>query len=415
MTHIRWRIAALLFFATAINYIDRQTLSVVAPVLTSELGISNTEYANILTAFLAPYTVMYVFSGILVDRWGARVALSVFMIWWSLANMLHAAARGALGLGVFRFLLGMGESGNFMAAEKSISEWFPARERGLANGLVNAAAATGAIVTPPLVAWITLRFGWRAAFLATGALGFLWLLAWLAIYYSPQQHKRISREELHLILADRPPDPGRQKVRYATLLALPQTWGLLLARVFADPVWWFYLLWLPKYLQDVRGFSLAEIGMFAWMPYLAADLGSLCGGWLSGRLLRRGRAVLRARQLVMMAAAALMPLGVAVNYLPAGAALGLICAITFCHMAWKTNLMTMTNDIFPLRTVASAAGIIGLGSGLGGAWSTPVVGRIVDTFGYGSVFWVMAALHPIATVLVLRLVKQRIEAPGTTS
>ena len=395
MTEARWGIAALLFVATVINYIDRQTLSVVAPVLTRELQISNTEYANILTAFLIPYTVMYVPAGWLCDRWGTRRALAGFMAWWSVANALHALVRGALGLGVFRFLLGVGESGNFIAAGKAISEWFPPKERAFANGLVNAAAATGAIISPPLIAWVTLRFGWRFAFVATGVLGFVWLLPWLAVYRRPQ--------------AD--PADSRPPVPWSSLLRMPAVWGLLVSRIFADPVWWFYLFWLPKYLSDVRHFSMAEIGLFAWMPYLAADLGSLFGGWVSGKLVARGAEVVQARCRAMIPFALCMPLGVAVNYLPSTAALAMICLVAFAHMAWKTNLMTITNDIFPARIVGSAAGVVGLGSGLAGAISTPLVGRIVDGFGYQAVFWVMGFLHPIAMWIVFRWVKASL--PGS--
>jgi MFS transporter, ACS family, hexuronate transporter len=407
VSKLRWWIAGLLFTATVINYIDRQTLSVVAPVLTKELGISNTEYSNILTAFLVPYTFMYVVSGYLCDRWGTRRALSVFMSWWSAANVLHALARGAMGLGAFRFLLGMGESGNFMAAEKAISEWFPAKERAFANGLVNAAAATGAIISPPLIAWVTIQFGWRAAFVGTGLLGFVWLLAWLALYRLPQYHPRISEEEKAYVLEGRV-EKTHEPVKYGVLLRSPQVSGLLLARVFADSVWWFYLFWLPKYLSDVRHFSLAEIGLISWMPYLAADLGSLGGGWLSGRLVAAGMPILNARRWTMAPFALLMPAGILVAYLPSAPALGVICLVTFSHMAWKTNLMTMTNDIFPTEIVGSAAGVVGLGSGLAGAISTPVVGRIVDAFGYEGVFWVMSFLHPVAMLLVIGLVRRRV-------
>ena len=407
MSRWRWGVAALLFLATVINYIDRQTLSVVAPVLTRELGISNTEYANILTAFLVPYTFMYVISGWLCDKWGTRRALGTFMAWWSAANALHAFAKGAFGLGAFRFLLGLGESGNFMAAEKAISEWFPAKERGFANGLVNAAAATGAVISPPLIAWITLRYGWRSAFAMTGGLGFVWLAAWLALYKLPQVHPRISAAERDYILSGRGEGANHPRIPYRELLHMPAVWGLMLSRVFADPVWWFYLFWLPKYLSDVRHFSMAEIGLIAWMPYLAADLGSLFGGWWPGRAIARGRGPVDARCRAMIPFALAMPLGIAVNYLPSTPALGLICLVTFSHMAWKTNLMTMTNDIFPVSVVGSAAGVVGLGSGLAGLISTPLVGRIVDAFGYQGVFWVMGFLHPVAMAIVLLLVRRR--------
>jgi len=391
VTPRRWLIAALLFLATVINYVDRQTLSVLAATVSRELGLSNVEYSNVLTAFLAPYTFMYVLAGWLVDRWGSRFSLAVFMGWWSAANALHALARGALSLGVFRFLLGLGESGNFLAAAKATSEWFPPKERALANGLVNAAASTGAILAPPLIAFVTHLVGWRGAFVVTGLSGFVWMAAWWLL----NSTKAPFGEDLK-----------KGTVSYAALWRARQSWGLLLARVFADPVWWFYLFWLPKYLQEERHFSLTEIALFAWMPYLTADLGSVAGGWLSGLLIRRRMEELRARRLTMAPCALLMPVGILVAYLPSTAAMAVICLVTFCHMAWKTNLMTMTNDVYPTGVVGSASGVVGLGSGLGGVLSTPIVGRIVDAFGYTAVFWMMGFLHIVATVLIYATVRR---------
>jgi ACS family hexuronate transporter-like MFS transporter len=394
----RWWIIAFLFLATVLNYIDRQTLSVLASTISRELSISNVAYANILTAFLVPYTVMYVVSGWLVDRWGSRIALAVFIAWWSAANALHALATGAWSLGIYRFLLGTAESGNFMAAGKAISEWFPPHERALANGLVNAAASTGAILAPPLIAGATAVFGWRGAFVATGLCGFIWLAGWFMVYNRPPNVTLEAKV--------------RENVPYSQLLRMPQSWGLLFARVFGDPVWWFYLFWLPKYLQDVRHFSLAQIALFAWLPYLSADLGSIAGGWFSGFLIRRGMPSLAARRWTMVPCTALVPLGILVAYLPAMPAMAVICLVTFCHMGWKTNLMTMTNDVYPARIVGSAAGLVGLGSGLGGALSTPVVGRVVDAFGYDSVFWMMGLMHPFATAIVFLTVRKTLRQEG---
>ncbi|MBV6434090.1 MAG: Hexuronate transporter [Bryobacteraceae bacterium] len=388
----RWLIAALLFLATVINYVDRQTLSVLAASISRELGLSNVEYSNVLTAFLVPYTFMYVLAGWLVDRWGSRFGLAVFMGWWSAANALHALARGAMSLGFFRFLLGLGESGNFLAAAKATSEWFPPGERALANGLVNAAASTGAILAPPLIAFVTHLVGWRGAFVVTGLSGFVWIAAWW------------------MLNSTRPPfgeETGRGNVRYSALWRMKESWGLLLARVFADPVWWFYLFWLPKYLQEERHFSLTAIALFAWMPYLAADFGSVVGGWVSGLLIRRRMEELRARRWTMAPCALVMPVGILAAYLPTGEAMAVICLVTFCHMAWKTNLMTMTNDVYPTAAVGSASGVVGLGSGLGGVLSTPIVGRIVDGFGYTAVFWMMGFLHIVATALVYATVRRR--------
>jgi ACS family hexuronate transporter-like MFS transporter len=409
--NVRWRIAALLFFATVINYIDRQTLSVLAPEITAELGLTNIEYSNIVQAFLISYASMYIVWGLVIDRWGTRTALAVSMVWWSLANAGHAVARGAVGLGVFRALLGIGESGNFLAAEKAISEWFPPKERGFANGLVNAAAATGAVLAPPLIVWIFQLWGWRPAFVITGALGFVWMAFWLRWYWVPALHPRVTAEERELIEAPAA-QSNKRHVRWRELFGFPQTWALFLARVVADPVWWFYLFWLPKYLSDDRGFTMVEIGMVAWMPYLTADLGSLAGGWASGQLIKRGVPVVKARKWIMLPSAALMPLGLLVAYSESSAvAMATICVITFAHMSWKTNLMTMTNDIYPTSIVGSVAGIVGLGSSLGGVIFTRITGIVVENYSYATIFVVMAFLHPVALLILNAMIKRGIDDP----
>ena len=403
--NVRWRIAALLFVATVINYIDRQTLSVLAPEITAELGLTNIQYSNVVQAFLICYASMYIVWGLIIDRWGTRVALATSMVWWSLANAAHALAQGALGLGIFRALLGIGESGNFLAAEKAISEWFPPKERGFANGLVNAAAATGAILAPPVIVWIFQMWGWRMAFVVTGCLGFVWMVFWLRWYWTPDRHPRVTSEERELIEAP-VKATAKTHVRWAELFGFRQTWALFLARVVADPVWWFYLFWLPKYLSDERGFSMVEIGLVAWMPYLTADLGSIFGGWASGRLIKRGVPVVNARKWVMAPSAAVMPLGLLVAHSESSVvAVATICVITCAHMAWKTNLMTMTNDIYPTSIVGSVAGIVGLGSSLGGVVFTRITGVVVDNYSYATIFLLMAFLHPIALVIVHTLIK----------
>jgi MFS transporter, ACS family, hexuronate transporter len=410
---LRWHVTALLFAATVINYVDRQTLSVVAPFLTKDLGLSDVQYAAVLQAFLLAYTLMYLVSGALIDRWGTRVALAVSMVWWSLANALHAAARGPWSLGIYRLLLGIGESGNFLAAEKAISEWFPPRERGIANGLVNAAAATGAVLSPPLIVFIYSQLGWRPTFVVTGAFGFVWLVFWWRWYHIPSRHPRITPEELEIIHGAPGGRPAERKVRWVELLRFRQTWGLLLPRVVADPVWWFYLFWLPKYLTDGRGFTMTEIGLVAWMPYLTADLGSLAGGWLSGRLVKSGISPVQARQRVMLPCALIMPIGVLIPVTDSSViAVAVICAVTFAHMAWKTNLMTMTNDIYPTSIIGSVAGIVGLGSGLGGAIFTNLTGHVVQNYSYDLIFIIMAFLHPLAFLILRSLVAGPIDPGG---
>jgi MFS transporter, ACS family, hexuronate transporter len=390
MSPWRWGIAILLFLSTVINYIDRQTLSVLAPTLTKELGISDQQYSNVLTAFLAAYTVMYVGSGFIVDRWGTRRSLSVFMVWWSTANMLHALVRGPWSLGAFRFLLGAGESGNFMAAFKGVSEWYAPKDRAFINGLIQAGASVGAVIAPPVITVLAFHYGWRFAFVATGALGIVWLVPWLLV----------TRHAEALPVPAGPPRRWQETLRYR------QTWGLLAARFLSDPVWWFYLFWLPKYLVDQRGFTVAEMGMLAWMPYLTADAGSLAGGWLSGQLIRRGWKPVDARLAWMLPFAALMPLSMAVGFVESRTvSLALICVVTFAHMGWKTNQATLTNDIYPREVVGTVAGLLAFGNGLGGTLFTALTGWMVVQFSYASVFVLMGLLHPISYLLVRWLVR----------
>jgi ACS family hexuronate transporter-like MFS transporter len=404
--HLRWYVAALLFLATVINYVDRQALSVVAPVLTKELKLTPVAYANVLQAFLWAYTVMYVISGVVVDKWGTRLGLGVFMVWWSVANMLHAFVTSAFQLGVFRFLLGVGESGNFMAATKASSEWFPAKERAFVNGLVNAGAAVGAIVSGPLIVWLYLNYGWRSTFVITGAIGLVWLVAWLFFYHLPHQHPRITSEELAIIEGGEKTAGPAPKIAWRDLLKLRQTWGLFLARFLSSPVWWFYLFWLPKYLVEQRGFTMQQMGMLVWLPYLFADLGSISGGLMSGYLIKHNREVLRARAMVMLPFAAVMPISLLIAFTPSTTiAIAVICIVAFSHMAWMTNLMTVTNDIYPRQIVGSVAGIAAFGNGLGGAVFTSLTGYVVQQFSYDAIFVIMGFLHPAAFLMFRWLVR----------
>jgi MFS transporter, ACS family, hexuronate transporter len=272
---------------------------------------------------------------------------------------------------------------------------------------VNAGAAVGAIIAAPLVVWMMIHYGWRASFVITGSLGLFWIIPWLWLYRLPEKHLHIRADELAFIrgaagMVSRP----AASLKKTDLLRLPQTWGLLLARFISDPVWWFYLFWLPKYMVDQRGFSIVEMGMLAWLPYLCADLGSITGGLISGFLVKRGWTILKARSSVMLSFALLMPLSIVIAYTPSRfVAVVMICIVTFSHMAWKTNLMTISNDIYPVRIVGSVSGIIAFGSGLGGALFTSLTGYVVQHFSYGLIFIVMGFLHPAAYVVVRLLVK----------
>ncbi len=290
---MRWVIIGLVFLVTLINYVDRLTISVLAPVITKDLGLSNLEFGTIATWFLLAYTVSQALSGRLYDRVGTRLGFTASVTLWSLAAMATATARTFFSLSFFRFILGLGEAGNWPGAAKAVAEWFPVRERAFGMAIFNSGAALGAVVAPPLIVFFQLRYGWQSTFLLTGLLGLLWLPLWLSIY------------------RDAPAAAGQAPaIRTEGLLHHRQVWGIVLARFITDPTWWLYITWLPKYLNDARGFSLAKIGLFVWIPYLAADIGSLSGGWLSGYLITRGWSVDRARKSVILGAALLMPAGI---------------------------------------------------------------------------------------------------------
>jgi len=415
--NLRWVIAGLIFANTVINYVDRQTLSVLAPQLTRILHLSEVQYAYIVQAFLVSYTLLYIPAGVILDRCGVKFVFAAATAWWSIAAILPASARSAWELGAYRFLLGIGEAFTFVAATAVAAEWYPPRERALLNGLANSAAVTGAVLTPPLIVWIWSNWGWRSAFLATGLAGFVWTVGWLGLYESPGRHPRITPEETILIRGERgiaaTLTTETCRPHWLELLRLRETWGLLISRIFSEPVWWFYLFWLPKYLTESRHLSMKQMGMVVWIPYLAADLGSIGGGWLSGHLIRRGWRIVPARRCVMLFSALTMPLGIVLAYAKSSAlAIFLVCVVLLAHMSWKTNQMTLTIDVFPRVIVASMAGIVGTGGGLGAALFASIAGHMIQWYSYVPVFWVMGLMHPVAYFFVHCLVREQPSVPN---
>lgn len=405
---LRWFIVSLLFLATVINYVDRQTLSVLAPMLREQFHMSNTDYSRIVFAFLLAYMIMQSGSGRLMDKLGTRLGMALTVGWWSVAAMLHAVSGSVLSFGVFRFLLGMGEAGNWPGGVKTVSEWFPARERAFATGFFNSGSTFGAIIAPPLVTWIALRWGWQPAFLMTGGLGFIWVVLWLLFYRLPRDHRWLGERERAYILEGQATDHAQSaaKVRWVDLLGYRQMWGLILARMTADPVWWFYVFWLPEYLKRDRHFSMTMIGYFAWIPFLTADIGCLTGGAVSGWLIRRGCPVLKARKIVMSVSMALMLSGIpAVLTESPTAAIALISLSTFAYSCWAPNVLTLPADIFPQSVVASASGLSGTGAALGGMLFTLIIGKVVDHFSYVPVFVAAGVMPLIALSFILRMVK----------
>ncbi len=405
---LRWWIIALLFISTVINYMDRQNLSILARTIQDDLKISDLQYSYVVQSFLLAYTVAYLFAGRVTDYLGTRASMAVFVIWWSIADMLTSLSRGLLSLALFRFLLGVGEPGNYTAAPKAVSEWFAPKDRGLAIGIYTAGATLGAAIAPPLIAFLAASFHWRSVFLVTGSLGLVWVVPWLWLYRRPENHPRVTQVELHYIRgpststdeAEALPPEGRW--RY--ILKRRETWILMLGRMLTDPVWYFYLFWFPKYLTDSRHLSLVEVGRIAWMVYLAADLGCILGGYFSGLLIRRGIVPVRGRILVMMMAAALLPLSPFISAAPSAVmAVSIAAVAAFAHMAWLISLSTIIVDIYPKPLVGTVFGLVAAGSGFGGMLSSNLIGRTVTSFSYAPVFLIMGFLHPLVFLLIRTL------------
>jgi ACS family hexuronate transporter-like MFS transporter len=362
----------LCFWATVINYLDRQTLSVAAPALREQFHMSNVDYSRVVFAFLLAYTIMNGVSGPLIDRLGTRAGYALTVAWWSGAAMLHALASGAWSLGAFRFLLGIGEAGNWPAAVRVVAEWFPEKERALASGLFNSGSAVGAILAPPIVAYIMLHRGWEAAFLFVGATGMVWLIFW-GLLYKPAE--RVKQE----MTAPPPPVGVLFRTRFV--------WAFTLSKIFFDSVWYFYIFWFPEYLKTTRHFNLAAIGKFSWIPFAVAGVGNLAGGWLSAALLRRGVSVTVARKgsvtffcVLMMAA---IP---AVLARETWLSIAFVSVAMFGYTGGLANMLTLPSDVFPKNAVASVYGLASMGSGFGGMLFTLITGWVVDHYSYTPVF-----------------------------
>ncbi len=404
---LRWWIVSLVFLATLINYIDRLTISVLAPVITKDLGLTNTQFGGIATWFLLAYTISQALSGKMYDRIGIKRGFMVSIVIWSMAALGHAFARGLSSLSALRFVLGLGEAGNWPGAAKTVAEWFPVRQRALGMAIFNSGAAIGSIIAPPLIIWLQLTFGWQTTFLFTGTLGFLWLALWWFFYEAPERHPWLTAEERILIQGDEPIESAEAAQHPATwreLLRHRQTWAIILARFFTDPVWWLYITWLPLYLYQVRGFNLKQIGLFAWVPYVAADAGSLFGGALAGYLIKRGWTVDAARKTVIAFAAMLMPCGIAAAFVgSAMLSLALISVVLFGFQVWINNVQTLPSDFFPKRAVGSVAGLGGMGAGLGSMIFTFTTGWVVDHFSYTPVLVAAGLLAPLGTLVLFAL------------
>lgn len=388
-SRLRWLMIALVFWATVINYLDRQALSVAAPVLREQFHMSNVEYSRVVFGFMLAYTVMNGVSGSLIDKVGTRLGYAICIAWWSAAALLHALASGAWSLGAARFLLGMGEAGNWPAGVKVVAEWFPERERALAAGLFNSGSAVGAILAPPLTAWILLHYGWKAAFLAVGATGFLWLAIWWPVYHTPRE---AGPQNL-------PPAPSPW-----LLFRQRYVWTFALSKVFLDPAWYFYIFWFPEYLSKGRGFDMASIGRYGWIPFLIAGAGNLLGGWLSAALLARGWTVNRARKGAVTFFALLMLAAIpAVLVHDAVVAIALVSVAMVGYTGCNANMLALPADVYPGTMVSSVYGLASMGSGFGGMLFTLVTGWLVDHFSYTPVFFLFGLIPLVCAAILWKL------------
>ena len=387
----RWLVVGLLLLATILNYVDRQSLSILATTIQQVFAMSDYAYGHVVFAFLLSYAVAYALSGPFCDRFGVRASMAVLMTWWSMAELLPAFVHSAVALGASRLLLGLGEAGVWIVAPKAVGQYFPVEQRGTAIGIYTSGATLGAAIAPPLIALLTIRYGWQAVFIVTGLSGLLWVGPWMFLVRSTPAL----------------PDPETAIVARGSslsLLKMPNLWLLLIARLITDPVWYFYLFWYPKFLAEARHLTLAHIGRTAWVVYLAADVGAIAGGWASGWLMRRGLGTLMARRVVMTAAACLLPLSPLVALVPsASLSSALAATIAFAHLSWMITLTAIAVDLFPAEKLGTAFGFISAGSGIGGLISAEVIPHVLQASGYFPLFIVMGFLHPLALFMIWSL------------
>jgi MFS transporter, ACS family, hexuronate transporter len=402
---LRWYICALLFFVTFINYVDRVSLGAMAPTLKTAIGWDDAEFGWINFAFQFSYAAMFPFAGRFLDRVGVRNGLAIGVLVWSAAAMAHSLATTALGFALARFALGLGEATNFPACVKAVAEWFPKRQRSLATGIFNTGTNFGAMLQGAMM-WLSVVWGWQAAFIAIGMLGLVWMVFWMKGYRSPEEHPRLSKEEAELIRSDQEIATPSLNVPWQSLLRYREAWAFCIGKMFTDPVWWFYLTWLPSYLQSERGFKLSAVAGALFVIYAAADVGSIFGGWLPGYFIRRGWNPSRARLVTMILFAMGLPIsafGVMAKDL--WSAVAFISIATSCHQAWSANMFTVASDAFPKKAVASVVGLGGMCGGIGGMLMVLISGGTKEWLGTFAPLIIFAGvMHPLAWIAIRTLV-----------
>jgi len=406
--HFRWVICTLLLVGVTKNYMDRQVLGVLKTTLQHDLGWNDIDYSNLVFAFQAAYAVGMVLMGRLVDRLGTRLGYALAMVFWSLASMAHAVGSSFASFLLARSALGLGEAGVFPASIKAVAEWFPKKERALATGVFNAGSNIGAILTPLIVPWITIRWGWRWAFVATGSLGFVWLIFWLLFYRKPEEHALVSPAELDYIRGD--PQEATAKIKWAQLLPHRQTWAFVLGKFTTDPIWWFLLFWIPDFLQRVHGLRLTQIGKPIVVIYLLADVGSVAGGWLSSRLIHLGKSVNFSRKVALLICAlGVVPIVFAYRVESLWGAVLLIGLAAAAHQGFSANLFTLTSDLFPARAVGSVVGIGGMAGAIGGMFMAKIVGYLLQWTGSYMIPFLIAGTAYLLALAMIQVLAPRLE------
>jgi len=407
----RWIVVTLLFFATTINYLDRQVIGLLKDNLAKQFSWSEKDYSDIVMAFTAAYALGLLLFGRLVDKIGTKLGYIISLVIWSISAMMHAAVKSTLGFGIARAALGAGESGNFPIAIKTVAEWFPKKDRAFATGIFNSGTNVAAIIGPPLIAWIATSYGWQAAFLWTGAIGFIWLIFWIIFYDIPAKQKRLSKAEFNYIHSDEEDiitDPSK-KIKWGRLLGIRQTWTFILGKFLTDPVWWFYLFWIPSYFNTTYNLNISKSAIYVSTIYVASSFGSVLGGYLSGWFIKRGWPVYKARKKAMLIFAFCVVPIIFVQYTSnAWSAVALVSLAAAAHQAWSANIFTTASDMFPKNAVSSVVGIGGMAGSVGGILFPLLIGIILDHFklvssitvGYNIIFIICGFAYLVAWLIM---------------
>jgi len=404
INNLRWIIVALLFLATGLSFMDRQVLSLAIIKIKEEFQMSDVEYGWVNTAFLFSYAIMFTLGGWLIDRYGTRIGLAVSVGLWSLASSFHGLTQNVWQLGISRFFLGLGEGGAFPGAAKGVTEWFPQKQRGVAMGIAIGGSALGAVIAPPLTVYLTSLFGWRGTFVVTGIVGGFWVLIWLLFFRKPQQSRLVTEKELDLITGDNNEDQFiiNKPIPFSVILRTKEAWGLIIMRFLLDPVFYFIMFWIPKYLSEVRSVSFERIGGLFWIPFLALGISNMLGGWLSDKLISGGISVNKARKTIMGIAAvitmftALTPVVSNVEM-----AIFLITLFMFAHGFWITNYITVTSEVFGNNGTSTVVGMAGTAGAIAGMVINPLIGKVVENFSYTPLWIMTGILYPLGFMVLL--------------